>query len=717
MVSQAEIKLSTGKKVFFSSLLLCVFVLTTEAALRLIGIGGSDKFDDPFVGFDAKSPVFVEATDSDGRRLETASGKQVWFNYQSFNREKAENTKRIFCLGGSTTFGRPFDDKTAFSGWLREILPALDPTTQWEVINAGGVSYASYRVANVMEELCNYEPDLFVILTGHNEFLERRTYSGLMEDGLSSDQVVAKTRSTLQSSRLFNLIEGLVRPNVGFQVESRDKLPEEVDEILNHSAGPKDYQRDDSWHRNVLIHFRSNLERMVAMGQSAGAEVLLISPASNLRDCLPFKSVSDPADVGVGVANQEGSSGSVSSSDLFAIENRATSLRLQEKLDKDGPNETLDWVNEKLVSDARNADLLFFKGRCLFQLKKHTEARAAFLEALDQDVCPLRATREIRRMISEVADLYGIPCVEFDQVLGRKSMLERGHECFGSDYFLDHVHPTIDTHRLISISVIDELQSSGWLDPVILDEQKLAAVSLEINSRVDPERQAVAFRNLAKVLHWAGKFEEAIPKAVDATRLLPDDLESWFVMADCLRQLGRNDEAYLVYLQLFQKGDYGRAYLPFGELLMDLGKYDRAVEFLLMATIAPSEKHRIRAFYDLGYAHLQLGQYDLALESLFECEKLAGDESATVALIGEALFSLGRFDEAEQRFTELLSIGGDPVYAFLRLAELCRAQGRIGDAEAYVLHCLEIEPSEPSAMSLLEELRSAAKGVEPEPTQ
>ena len=36
---------------------------------------------------------------------------------------------------------------------------------------SGGVSYASYRVAALMEELVRYEPDLFVIYSGHNEFL------------------------------------------------------------------------------------------------------------------------------------------------------------------------------------------------------------------------------------------------------------------------------------------------------------------------------------------------------------------------------------------------------------------------------------------------------------------------------------------------------------------------------------------------------------------
>ena len=45
-----------------------------------------------------------------------------------------------------------------------------------EIINTGGISYASYRVARLMEELLAYQPDVFVIYTGHNEFLEKRIY-------------------------------------------------------------------------------------------------------------------------------------------------------------------------------------------------------------------------------------------------------------------------------------------------------------------------------------------------------------------------------------------------------------------------------------------------------------------------------------------------------------------------------------------------------------
>ena len=55
--------------------------------------------------------------------LVTATGRRGHFNLQRFEREKPENNYRIFCLGGSTTYGRPYDDRTSFCGWLRRLLP------------------------------------------------------------------------------------------------------------------------------------------------------------------------------------------------------------------------------------------------------------------------------------------------------------------------------------------------------------------------------------------------------------------------------------------------------------------------------------------------------------------------------------------------------------------------------------------------------------------
>ena len=699
-MNKQQVDISLRKKTIFSLVAVLGTWLLVELVLVVCGLGSVEGIDDPFVGFNAGTSLFVESEIDGQDWMRTAPGKQVWFNDQRFPRIKGANTKRVFCLGGSTTFGRPFDDSTAFSGWLRELFPLVDPETQWEIVNAGGVSYASYRVANVMEELCHYDPDLFIVFTGHNEFLERRTYAGLIDEEWNEERVIARVRHTLQASRLFNLLEKWMRPENGFLLEAKDELPAEVDEILNHSAGPKDYERDDQWQNNVLTHLKVNLGRMIQMARTVDAEILFVSPASNLRSCLPFKSVSGVVTAAEALSAIAGTQPTSPMAENVSLDR----ANLRSLVSSGNIAAALEQIDRGIKVDSRNADLLFFKGRCLFEMGEFDAAREAFLRAVDEDVCPLRATGAIRRSVIEICAANRAVCVDFDSILGEQSQEQYGHRCFGDEYFLDHVHPTVDAHGLLARSIIGQLQRSGWLAGQAVSTEMVDSVSRAVLSKIDLERQAIAFRNLAKVLHWAGKFEEAIPKAVDATRLLPDDLESYYVMADCLRQLGRNDEAYLAYQQLFAKGEYGRAYLPFGELLMELGRFDRAVEFLFMATLAPDPDHRVRAFYDLGYSHLQVEEYELALEALTECDRLASGEPGTIALMGEACFALGQLDKAEARFLQVIELGGDLFYANRRLTEICLETERPEAAKLYAKECLRLSPEDEVARTWLMEL-------------
>jgi len=197
-------KLPVWKKALFGLVVTGLFFAGLELLLGLCGVRPLLYSEDPFVGFESNIPLFVEQAGSDGRAvLATARNKLEWFNAQQFPRHKGANTYRIFCLGGSTTYGRPYTDPTSFCGWLRELLPAADPSRNWEVINAGGISYASYRAAVVMEELTGYEPDLFIVYSGHNEFLERRTYREL----LATPSVVSKVVSRLGRTRSYTALK------------------------------------------------------------------------------------------------------------------------------------------------------------------------------------------------------------------------------------------------------------------------------------------------------------------------------------------------------------------------------------------------------------------------------------------------------------------------------------------------------------------------------
>ncbi len=74
-----------------------------EGGLALFGVQPVLQEDDPFVGFALNVPLFIPSQGV----MTTAPNKKDFFNQQSFAKEKPPNTYRIFCLGGSTTYGVP----------------------------------------------------------------------------------------------------------------------------------------------------------------------------------------------------------------------------------------------------------------------------------------------------------------------------------------------------------------------------------------------------------------------------------------------------------------------------------------------------------------------------------------------------------------------------------------------------------------------------------
>lgn len=149
-------------------------LVLAEGVFAVLDWGRPDFEEDPFVGFSAVHPLFVPSEDE--TRYEIPPSRRTFFRRDWFAAKKSADEFRIFCLGGSTVQGRPFAIETSFTTWLEINLQAADPRRRWQVVNCGGVSYASYRLVPILEEILNYRPDLIILYTGHNEFLEDRTY-------------------------------------------------------------------------------------------------------------------------------------------------------------------------------------------------------------------------------------------------------------------------------------------------------------------------------------------------------------------------------------------------------------------------------------------------------------------------------------------------------------------------------------------------------------
>jgi tetratricopeptide (TPR) repeat protein len=658
---RSQARLPWWKKLLFGLLVTVLLFASLEGVLWLAGVQPIAATDDPYVGFAGNLPLFVERTDDQGRAMMvTAPGKLAWFNQEHFPRVKPPDVRRVFCLGGSTTYGRPYDHRTAFSAWLAELLPLAAPDRRWEVINAGGVSYASYRVTGVMRELARYGPDLFVVYTGHNEFLEERTYGPLRD----KPAALLETAGLLSHTRTYSVLHRLLARDAKPR-ERKTMLPEEVDAALDHSVGPSAYQRDDAQRDAVLAHFRWNLQQMIAIARGCGAEIVFVVPASNLKDCSPFKSQHR-----AGLTDQE----------LARFEQ----LFGQAKQQHD-----------------RFAELHFLRGRILLALDRPAEATRAFQRALEEDVCPLRAPAAFCRAVREVAAAHDVPVIDFELLVKNDCLARHGHNAPGEQYFLDHVHPTLDGHRLLATAIVETLREDGGVGELHpLTESDIAQAETRITQRIDPRDHAIALRNLAKVLNWAGKHEEAGRLAQQSLEVLPDDPESLLLAGAWLKSQGRIDEA-LDHLRRSVHGmpAYADARQLLGAVLVDAGRLDEAHEqFQTLVRLRPEDAH---AWQMLGAIRAEEGRYEDSLEYYHKALSLAPDDANLRNNLGLALLELGRYAESEKHLRRAVELNARDAEAHYQLGRLLEATGRPDEAAEQFRTVLRLAPDHQPARDAL----------------
>jgi len=508
------------RKVLYSLIVAIFFFGTTEFLLGLAGVRPVIDRRDSFVGFTGTIPLFVKS----GDQYSTNPLKLSYFNQQSFAVKKPANGFRIFCLGGSTTFGHPYEDPTSFCGWLRELLKISDESRNWEVINCGGISYASYRVAVLMEELATYEPDLIIVYTGHNEFLEDRTYKALRTPG-----VLESLGRQVLKLRLSGLIEDVTGKKIADE-KNQNRLAAEVDVILDHKDGPESYHRDDVHRQGVITHFRRSLERIVDLARGSDAQVILIEPESNLRDFSPFKSESAAITIAESVRQER----------LYR--------NSQSALNSDRLDEAAALLEEAVKIDPRNAAQLFRAATAMFKAGRMEDARRLFIAARDEDVCPLRAFSEITQSVRNVANSLEIPLVDFPKIVAQHCQVKAGNPLPGDECFLDHVHPTIELNGELALAILQRMQSMKFCSSIRSGEDMMEQVRDQVTGQLDRKEQSLALVRVAQVLAWAGKNAEGLRSARQAVEIFPENSAAVSQYGRMLEKTEQPEAAFEQYL-------------------------------------------------------------------------------------------------------------------------------------------------------------------------
>jgi tetratricopeptide (TPR) repeat protein len=290
-------------------------------------------------------------------------------------------------------------------------------------------------------------------------------------------------------------------------------------------------------------------------------------------------------------------------------------------------------------------------------LGRFDAAKKELVTARDEDVCPLRALTPLGQIVTEVAKAQQAMLVDFEDLLEKRMLSKEKHSILGEEFFLDHVHPTIEGHKLLAVALFDAMASEGLVSPEPDWRGKaLSEVSTKIEDGVDPMKQGQALANLARVLLWAGKNEDAARLAKQALDIGGDYLEvadnAAASLATAYVRLGYPRVAVKQLYQYLEKSPNSTELrLKLGQILLDRGSKnleEAAANLLLVSQQMP--------YYDWGHALFGIdmaerGRLKIAYASLMEALRLNPNNVEARRKLDQIRPSLAGQDPEPQPFT------------------------------------------------------------------
>ncbi|MCX6877876.1 MAG: tetratricopeptide repeat protein [Verrucomicrobia bacterium] len=650
-------KLATSKKLLFSALTCLGFFAILELVLWAAGVPTQIEQEDPFRGFSGLVKVFQR----EGPNYRTRPGiRGGTFNDQSFLAAKPANGLRLFCLGGSSSFGFPWGAEAAFTSIVGEALAATHPERQVEAVNASGVSYAMHRLNLVADELLDYQPDVFIVYEGHNEFIEPAFFDALKHRGtLRTGFEYALSYSRVYSGMRFatgRLRNSLHPPASGFETRvMRDQT---------HVYAPAEKEA-------IVAEFRWRLERLVRRARAADVKVVLATVPCNLRQWRP------EASTGVASLAEHDRQ---QRSELFTAGGR---------LLKSGRFEPAAVALEQAARLApHHAETRFLLGQAYEGLGRFDDARGAYQRACDEDASPIRRLSGINVAIREIARQQGVLLVDVDRLFEQQSE----HGLVGFNLIEDYVHPTRQGHELIAWHLWEAMEQAGWFNGKSDARQAVFDRILAQRRPQTPAQNAVWFYNQGVVLEKQDQVDAAIKRYREALELSPGYSNALLNLGKLLADTGQFAEAVNHYQEALRiRPGYADAHNNLGAALASLGRLDDAVAHY-------QEALRIRpdfagAHLNLGVALANRGQVDEAMTHYQQALEINPDQADAHNNLGVALDGRGRVDEAMAHYQKALEIKPDHADAHNNLGLDLANRGRADEAIAHYQQALEIKPN------------------------
>ncbi|MGI9591835.1 MAG: hypothetical protein ACR2P8_10745 [Myxococcota bacterium] len=395
-----------------------------EGTLRLLDIGPPASSR---LGFQQiELPVLEPAVRADG--TEVWRTRDPRHPYQSLPRATDASQLRVFTFGASATAGLGFSPNVAFSRGLERTIERAHPQLTPEVVNLGLVGISSGQVAQLVADVCrSYAPDVLVVYSGNNEFLE------LHAEKYAEAQATVTSRALdlLLGTRLYQVTQqvlgrGPSDPSLADRELSRDDFELARDTLLREVEVTPDEIL------GVIDRYEENLDEIARTAVAEGIPLVLMTVGSNWRwlgrEDLPADWIDDLL-------------GDAAPLDRARLE-RADRALAQE-LDSSVPSRRHEWLFRRAVVAEGLGDF--------------DSARANYRAAMNEDPHLRRALDAMNERVAAVAERHGAILVDTVDHLARSAE----HGIVGFDEYFDHVHLTPRGAERVAAALFDGLLTAG----------------------------------------------------------------------------------------------------------------------------------------------------------------------------------------------------------------------------------------------------------------
>lgn len=611
----------------------------TELGLRVGGYGYPTGFFIKMPG----QPAYLSNTQFSWRFFPRAISR--WPLPIRLPEGKADNTYRIFVLGGSAAQGFPLPAlgvDRVLSVMLRDAYPGVN----WEVVNVAMTAINSHVVLPIARDCAKHQPDMFIVYLGNNEVVGPYGAGTVLGEQVPSMAAI-RTGLAMQTMRIGQLVSVL-----------GEKLRGSGARDLTEWRGmtmflDKQVQADDSRMTTVYEHFATNLTDICEAGIQAGAEVLLSTVAVNLKDCPPFSS-QHRSDLGQAdlakwqFAYDAGDAAERANDHAGALEHFLAAHRI----------------------DDRYAELQFRLGRCFLALGRMDEALKAYQAARDLDTLRFRADTRINDTIRDVARQFSDGQVHLVDAEERFGQVAATPQLPGNELFFEHVHLEFaGTYQLASL----------------LFQQIVPLLPAEVVAKADPKAQPLSKAQCAELLAltlWERQIMlqniMAVTEKAPFTRQL-DHAQDRRARRDRYLDVRRRQtfqaaqEARRIYSQAIARWPDDMTLRANFAMLLVKFRDDEAEEHMRLA-LAELPNHPTRLL-DMGLV----------------------------------LSANGKTTEAEVCFQQLLDTSPDRAAAHAAMASLFNSVGRSAEAAEHASVSLDIRPDQPAMLQIVGSFRLGAR--------